>query len=197
MKKKKQIHEEGEEFATNPTKTQINQPHGDPNPRRRRRIWPRRKRIWPKKKNLNNQTHFLKTQTQNSEKKNTPKSKHNPTERFGFVAHRKAGMMKACRMQTILTELWGWANLVFRWDNHLDSLKLANFERIFLLRILLSLLIPGEFFWCFYSFFEGIIHVLENQSLDFFIDVVCWRNRVLWTQVSYDKILKSSSMDSI
>ena len=40
-------------------------------------------------------------------KKNTPKSKHNPTERFGFVAHRKARMMKACRMQTILTELWG------------------------------------------------------------------------------------------
>ena len=32
MKKKKQIHEKEEEFATNPTKTQINQPRGDPNP---------------------------------------------------------------------------------------------------------------------------------------------------------------------
>ena len=40
--------------------------------------------------------------------------------------------MKACRMQTI-SELWEWTNLVFKWDNHLGSLKLVNSGRIFLM----------------------------------------------------------------
>ena len=142
------------------------------NKEERRRICSRR-RIWPKKKNLNNHIHFSKTQTQ--QKKKTHKCfdfstratwvcyfslvllpVYSWTIRIDVViSHRKAGMMNACKMQTILTELWGWTNLVLRWDNYLDSLKLVNSRRIF---------------WCFCSFFEGIVQALENQSLDFFVD---------------------------
>ena len=40
-------------------------------------------------------------------------------------------MMNACKMQTILTKLWGWTNLVLRWDNYLDHLSLLILVEFF------------------------------------------------------------------
>ena len=168
----------GLDFFSRPTETQFHEEEEEANP------WRRRRRICnqphedpnPFLKNPRRKTSTTKPISQKSKPKNQKKYsqiKTQPHRCFDFN----------------IRAVWVWFQ-PHRW--RLVECKLSKgcedeqiwFSGETTIWILLSLLILGEFFWCFCSFFEGI-------------DVVCWRNRVLWTWVSYDKMLKSSSMDLI